>query len=186
MKTNEENINKQRFVECIVNSMQMTVIDFTNSLHKGAPYEHMIHQWITSLYEEKVEIEEAITIIHQRRLQVLFYNSEIKTPEVEITKARKRVLDRLKNSAIYNSLDKKNKEYVHSKIENLIRPNLHSCSDIFKIILKICKKLRNDQKSTITNTVKPKTHETKKNTNNNMVLHNLITPNTYLLNNHIV
>ncbi len=185
MKTNEKNTKKQRFIESIINSIQMTVKDFMDNLNKGESYELMIYQWIISLYKEKVNIEEAVTIVHQKRLQVLFNNAEVKTPEAEILKVRKRIFDRLQKTSLYNNLNHKNKEYIHSKVEGLIKPNLHSCSDIIKIIFKICRKLGNDQKPTITNILKPK-YERKSNTNNNIIMQKLITPNTYLLNNHIV
>ncbi|TPN82969.1 hypothetical protein [Aquimarina algicola] len=184
MKTNEENTKKQRFIESIIDSIQMNILDFKDNLNKGESYELMIYQWINNLFEEKVEIEEAVTIVHQKRLQVLFNNAEVKTPEAEISKVRKRIFDRLDKTSLYNNLNHKNKEYIHSRIESLIQPNLHSCSDIIKIIFKICRKLGNDQKPTITKNLKPK-YERKKNTNNNMVLHNLVTPNAYLLNNHV-
>ncbi len=175
MKTNEENTEKQRFIESIIDAIQMNIIDFKDNLNKGESYELMIYQWITNLYEEKVNIEEAVIIVHQKRLQVLFHNAEVKTPEAEISKVRKRIFDRLHKTSLYTNLNHKNKEYIHSRIESLIQPNLHSCSDIIKIIFKICRKLGNDQKPTITNILKPK-YERKKNTNNNIVLQKLITP----------
>ncbi|TPN87434.1 hypothetical protein [Aquimarina algicola] len=185
MKRNIDNKEESKYLELIIDSIQMNILDFQDNLNKGESYELMIYQWITNLYEEKVNVEEAVTIVHQKRLQVLFHNAEVKTPEAEISKIRKRIFDRLQKTSLYNNLNHRNKEYIHSRIESLIKPNLHSCSDVIKIIFKICRKLGNDQKPTITKNLKPK-YERKKNTNNNMVLHNLITPNTYLLNNHIV
>ncbi len=163
MRTNEENTKKNSFIESIVDAIQMDITDFTNNLKTGEPYEQMIYQWIITLYEDNVPVEEAITIIHQKRLQVLFNNSEVKSPNTEIAKIRNRVMSGIKHHPAYNELNNDNIQKVHLKIDALVKPNLHSSYDIVAIVSNIMNQLVQAQQQEIKNNLKPKNHEKKRN-----------------------
>ncbi len=159
MRTNEENTKKQKFIESIVDAIQMNITDFTNNLKTGKPYEQMIYQWITTLYEDEIPVEEAVSIIHQKRLQVLFNNSEVKSPDLEIAKIRNRVMSGIKHHPAYKELNNNNIQKIHSKIDALVKPNLHSSHDIVAIVSNIMNQLLQAQQQEIKNNLKPKNHK---------------------------
>lgn len=139
MKNSET--NKNEFVASIITSIKMNTNDFMENLSKGENYERIIYEWSVNLFNEGKTIEDAIKIIHERRMLIVFnssYNSSSREEYVSI-RNHQRIMEELKSLPAYFNLNQKQKASLQNKIDALIESKLRTHSEVIRLVLEIIK-----------------------------------------------
>lgn len=139
MKNSE--LEKNKFVSSIIDSIKMNVDDFMQNLTNGEKYESIIYEWSINLFYEGKSIEDAIKVIHERRMLIIFnssYNSSSREEYVSI-RNHQRVMEELKSLPTYYNLNPKQKASIQINIDALVESKLRTHSELIKIVINIIK-----------------------------------------------
>ncbi len=130
---------RNRFLSTIISSIQMKKDDFLSNLLNGYKYEQKIYEWSLDLFEEGLNVEEAIEIIYGRRMLILSNDSLINQPNRTIIVNHQKVMFALDNLPIYSNLTNSEKEKLQLSIDAVISTNLYLYPEIIAMTVSIIK-----------------------------------------------
>ncbi|WP_027395162.1 hypothetical protein [Aquimarina latercula] len=139
MKNSE--LDKNKFISLIIDSIKMNVDDFMQNLINGEKYESIIYEWSTNLFYEGKSIEEAIKTIHKRRILFVVNSTYNSSPHEEYASIRnhQRIMKELKSLSIYSNLNQKQKASIQNSIDALVESKLRTHSGIIELVTEIIK-----------------------------------------------
>ncbi|WP_271769252.1 hypothetical protein [Aquimarina algiphila] len=139
MKNSE--LDKNKFISSIIDSIKMNVNDFMQNLANGEKYETTIYEWSINLFKEGKSIDDAIKVIHEKRMLIIFNSSYISSTREELITARnrQRIMTELNSQPIYINLNEKQKASIQKNIDVLVESKLRTHSTIIKLVLELIK-----------------------------------------------
>lgn len=177
---NNQKIRKYQFIIGVIKSLQMNPVEFEQNLIKGAVYETILYNWSVNLFQEGKDINEAIRIILEKRIQIIYSINGGFTSEGNIINNRncQKVLAKLKDQPTYSNLRENEKQKVKSKINALVQTRLWSIAEIVDLTHEIIKNTINS--SNTNNKIITKDTNQSENKNSKVITEfkNLLTPKT--------
>ncbi len=169
MKEQDHISKRNQFIKTIIESIQMTVSDFMLNLASEESYEKNIYCWSISLFEERKSIDEAIKIVHRRRMSVLLSCTNEFDMKNKISLHRQKVMNKLKLEPTYCKLSKSQKRYFQDSIDRYIETDLYSYPEIVEMTLALIKRTLSEHPSKSIIPSSPKQKKNLTNTKTNLI-----------------